>query len=609
MMSMSFTENAIPQLATQAVYIPEGNDNNIQQLIEQDIIIYVLAIADLENQESVSKFIQTSDDIGEDNQVSQDTQQTIANFTLFTNSPADSEVINHPLNLDFNQFINNDDLLETIQFSHQQVDIEGNNNSVDLFAEQIIYDLSWYDEYGLNADYVFDENITFDDFLENLTVDYLLDSVQTGVQDVVLYGGGNKIIQQLDQTLATFIFLDEDFAEELEEQSSNSLLAQFAFQESLLDTNNNTIEQIVTQNIKLDFSFSNEPNSELGELTGEQLSDPQFDINGFISPILDNVIADSPLFENHEVLANQDILQTVKTVGNDNIENQDTSQIIVFSEGDSREVVLGSRNDDTFVVGLTENFDGLEDLVLTGRGDDRVNLSNAFVELNITPFLIPTNTIVRAGKGKDQVIAYRGDEIFGNRGNDLLQTAEGGSENIFYGGRGNDTIIAGKNDTLFGNKGADLLNGGDDDDMLYGGRNDDTVNGNSGNDQLWGNRGADLLNGGDDDDMLYGGRNDDTLNGDAGDDKLWGNWGDDLLRGGEGRDTFVLDKSRKNSGIDTIEDFQTGVDLIGLSGGLTFDDLSFSQSNILHKNQILAILSGLDATSLTEADFIVVGEN
>jgi Ca2+-binding RTX toxin-like protein len=601
---MSLAENAIPQLIVQKVDIPQGDDNNVKQVINQDLIIYVLAIPDLENTASLQAFIQTDSDIGKNNQVSQNTRQTIPDFPLFPihyTSPNSEAIDKNNLSLDFNEFINNDRILEAVQFSNQQIYVEGNNNSVDLYAQQIVYDLSWYDRNGLDSDYIFDENITFDDFLEDFAGNYLIDSVQVGVQDVRVFGGNNHIVQQLDQTLATFIFLDQDFALELQENSSGLPPVQFVFQESFLDSNNNTIEQIIHQNIQFDFSFSDEASNQLGELTGEQLRDPNFDIDDFILPILDNTVESSSLFENHEVLANQKNLQIVDTFGDNNTDIKDNSQIVVLGESETKQLVFGSPNQDNLVVGLSDDFDGLQDLVLTGKGDDRVDLSNAFVGLNISPFFIPTNTVVRAGKGSDRIIAYRGDEIYGDGDDDLLETAEGGGENSFYGGLGNDTIIAGTNDTLVGNQGDDLLNGNEGEEVLYGGKDDDTLNGNGGNDRLFGNQGDDLLNGNEGEDILYGGKDDDTLKGGDGNDQLWGNWGDDLLEGGEGIDTFVL-----GIGIDTIEDFQTGVDLIGLSGNLTFDELSFSQSNILLNNQILAILSGVDATSLTEADFVVM---
>jgi hypothetical protein len=46
--------------------------------------------------------------------------------------------------------------------------------------------------------------------------------------------------------------------------------------------------------------------------------------------------------------------------------------------------------------------------------------------------------------------------------------------------------------------------------------------------------------------------------------------------------------------------------VIGLTEGLTFDALSFSSSSILLDEETLAVLNGIDTTTLTEDDFTSV---
>ncbi|HEY9615397.1 MAG TPA: alkaline phosphatase PhoX [Microcoleaceae cyanobacterium] len=113
------------------------------------------------------------------------------------------------------------------------------------------------------------------------------------------------------------------------------------------------------------------------------------------------------------------------------------------------------------------------------------------------------------------------------------------------------------------------------------------------------------LNGGNGADELTGFVGDDTLVGGNGKDTLRGNRGDDVLTGGNGKDVFVL---AKGEGTDTITDFGTGPDVIGLAGGLTFGDLSFSGNNILvaSTNEVLATLTGVDTTTLTARDFVLI---
>ena len=131
---------------------------------------------------------------------------------------------------------------------------------------------------------------------------------------------------------------------------------------------------------------------------------------------------------------------------------------------------------------------------------------------------------------------------------------------------------------------------------LSGGNGDDLLNGTAGNDSLTGGTGQDTLN---------GSAGNDTLNGGNGADKLTGGTGNDILTGGSASDTFIFAASH---GTDTITDFNDGLDYIGLSGGLTYAQLSFSGSNIIitSTTEILATLTGINTTTLTAADFLTV---
>ncbi|MFN6487862.1 Ig-like domain-containing protein [Nostoc sp. DedQUE02] len=184
------------------------------------------------------------------------------------------------------------------------------------------------------------------------------------------------------------------------------------------------------------------------------------------------------------------------------------------------------------------------------------------------------------------------DNLIGSTGNDTLNGGNG-NDNI-YGGAGNDTIAGGTgNDTLYGGTGNDSIDGGTGDDLLYG---DGFLNGGIGNDSLLGGNGNDTL---------YGGTGSDTLKGDNGNDVLYGGVGSDILTGGNGNDIFAF---AAGEGTDTITDFAKGSDLIGLYGGLSFGQLSFSGNNIkvTSTNEILATLTGINTTTLTAANFVTL---
>ncbi|MEM9009043.1 MAG: hypothetical protein AAGE59_36735, partial [Cyanobacteria bacterium P01_F01_bin.86] len=184
-----------------------------------------------------------------------------------------------------------------------------------------------------------------------------------------------------------------------------------------------------------------------------------------------------------------------------------------------------------------------------------------------------------------------------NTGEDLL-LGSNSQNDILYGGSGNDTL-AGKqgDDTLYGEAGDDVLRG-DDNSSAAGG-----ITG--GNDVLYGGAGHDRLGGKAGDDVLYGESGDDQMWGDDGDDILWGGAGNNTLMGddfsgGSGHDTFVL---TAEAGVDTILDFEIGVDVIGLAGDLTFEALTFAGNTIRHDEAVLAVLDGVDTQTLTTDSF------
>lgn len=147
-----------------------------------------------------------------------------------------------------------------------------------------------------------------------------------------------------------------------------------------------------------------------------------------------------------------------------------------------------------------------------------------------------------------------------------------------------------------------VTNGTPGADSLCGGNAEDTIYGRGGNDRLSGGSGGD---------RLFGLAGDDNLTGDNGNDLLNGGAGNDKLLGGRGSDRFVL---AAGNGTDTISDFKDGDDSIELSS-LTFEQLTIAQGTGANSNDtlisltssdlILAILSGVQSSAITAADFVV----
>ncbi|WGV24804.1 beta strand repeat-containing protein [Halotia branconii] len=131
------------------------------------------------------------------------------------------------------------------------------------------------------------------------------------------------------------------------------------------------------------------------------------------------------------------------------------------------------------------------------------------------------------------------------------------------------------------------------------------ITGTNRNDTISGTPGDDKICGGNGNDTICGGKGNDILTGGNGKDTIFGGKGNDILIGGNGKDKFIL---ASKEGTDIITDFCIGTDLIGLSGGLTFGQLSFRGNNILVTStpEILATLTGIKTTTLTVSDFISV---
>lgn len=204
------------------------------------------------------------------------------------------------------------------------------------------------------------------------------------------------------------------------------------------------------------------------------------------------------------------------------------------------------------------------------------------------------NDLVLGRNGDDRIEGWAGNDwLLGNDGNDII---DGGEERDYvWGGAGDDLLFGGNDrDLLSGNQGQDILIGSGDRDYLWGGADDDYVLGDDGDDRLYGNGGNDTLNGGSGNDLIRANQGDDLLDGSAGNDTLFGNAGADI---------FEL---TPDFGTDRIADFQAGMDRLMISGSLSFEDLSFSEDNILvaATNETLAILAGFDTTTLTESDFV-----
>ncbi|NEQ20818.1 MAG: phytase [Microcoleus sp. SIO2G3] len=271
--------------------------------------------------------------------------------------------------------------------------------------------------------------------------------------------------------------------------------------------------------------------------------------------------------------------------GIDSVQNSDGADVI--------NVPLG----DQFPFGLLVVHDGSNDPAVLV--DDDGELENASTNFKFVPWQNVANAfsepLVITPDSFDPRNPTEFDIVNGTPDADtIVGTPEDNRINGFGG-----------NDLLAGDLGDDEISGGEGEDILRGDLNDRTPGGSIGGD--------DILYGGAGNDQIGGKGGNDKLYGDAGDDKLWGDAGDDLLRGGlgndilvgddfsggTGSDTFVL---AAGEGTDTIQDFQLGVDFLGLAEDLSFGQLAIAQNQsdtlIRFNDETLAILNNVDANSL-----------
>ena len=205
------------------------------------------------------------------------------------------------------------------------------------------------------------------------------------------------------------------------------------------------------------------------------------------------------------------------------------------------------------------------------------------------------------------------------------------ARNQILGEAGDDTIItAGGNDVVWGDGGDDSLIGSSAGETFYGGEGADRIDGAGGND--WARYdnatarvevsllsgtgtageavGDTLLNleflwGSNFDDVLEGSNGINQIRGGAGDDRIVGHRANDILEGFSGADTFVFNL---DDGIDRINAFEMGTDLIEITAVSSFADLSVSNfrgdAAIAYDQGDVILLTGIDASQVQSSWFL-----
>jgi phosphodiesterase/alkaline phosphatase D-like protein len=131
-------------------------------------------------------------------------------------------------------------------------------------------------------------------------------------------------------------------------------------------------------------------------------------------------------------------------------------------------LVTGTAGADNLIAGITPGFDGFNDNVFTGSGNDSVDVPISGANAG--------NNRIDLGSGNDVIYVANNDRAFGSAGDDIFEANDVKDYRI-SGGAGNDTIYLGTNGRALGGEGNDKFFVG------TGGSN--LLTGGAGADQFW----------------------------------------------------------------------------------------------------------------------------
>ncbi|WP_310483721.1 SdiA-regulated domain-containing protein [Chamaesiphon sp. VAR_48_metabat_403] len=131
-------------------------------------------------------------------------------------------------------------------------------------------------------------------------------------------------------------------------------------------------------------------------------------------------------------------------------------------------LVAGTAGVDNLIAGVTPGFDGINDIVFTGSGNDSVDIPIAGA--------LAGNNRIDMGSGNDIIYLANNDRAFGSAGDDIFEAGDATGYRI-SAGAGNDTLYLGTNGRALGGDGNDKL--------FVGAGGGNFLSGGAGADQFW----------------------------------------------------------------------------------------------------------------------------
>jgi hypothetical protein len=364
-----------------------------------------------------------------------------------------------------------------------------------------------------------------------------------------------------------------------------------------------------------EFSFNNnileQPNNKF-QVKADKLSAFSWTVDGIALSLLDLDLQRSKgfSFEKGQGLN----LQELELFTSNKNANGDVYRLLV-KQGNTNDVIE---------IGAVNNH------ISTGDGNDRVfssgNISRTVNTIDLgdgnntadvkagdnTIFAGTGNDVIRLGAGNDTVAAGDGNnQVFAGEGNNFVATGTG--DDSIYGGSKIDVIHAGDgNNQVSAKEGVNLITAGNGNNKIYGGSRLDIIITGQGKNEIYANEGSNIISAGNGGNLIHAGSRKDAIRTGSGNDTIYAGEGDnyidsgkgdDTLYSGSGRDFFVL---HPGLGFDTIINFNTRRDKLGLTDGLTVNDLTvkrvsqggyFTEISVTNTGDVLARLQGVHATA------------